>query len=317
MQNIIRNSKGKLMVLIILSGIITLLHFIVPTDQHSFHILHIILRKLYFLPPVIAAVWYGFRGAVYITFAITIFFSYHAILDWPGNYMEQANQGGELISFWVVGLVAGLLFERERTLLKNLVQANEETLLALVSALDMKEHNTHLHSQRVRHNSLLLAEEFGLSATRKQAIGFGALLHDVGKIALPDTILLKSGELTEAEQEIMRNHPSAGYEIVKKIGFLEEAAEIIYAHHERFDGSGYPRGLKGEDIPLGARLFAVVDVYDALTSTRPYHSPLRHEEALALISKESGHHFDPKVVDAFLNIPYEELDTSLKSTAIF
>jgi putative nucleotidyltransferase with HDIG domain len=308
MQDVAKPSKGKLIVLILLTGTITLLHFLVPTDQHTFHIIHIVLRKLYFLPPVIAAAWYGFRGAVSVTLAISILFSFHAILDWPDNYMEQANQAGELVGFWVAGIVAGRLFERERSLLKNLVQANEETLLGLVSALDMKEHNTHLHSQRVKQNTLLLADRFGLDEARKRAIGFGALLHDVGKIAVPDAILLKPGPLTDEEQKIMRNHPSVGYGIVNRIEFLSEAAEIVYAHHERFDGSGYPRGLKGEDIPLGARLFAVVDVYDALTSARSYHSPLSHKEALVEIRKESGRHFDPNVVEVFLSIPHKEFD---------
>lgn len=122
----------------------------------------------------------------------------------------------------------------------------------------------------------------------------------MGKIAVPDAILLKSESLTDEEQKIMRNHPAVGYGIVNKIEFLSEAAEIVYAHHERFDGSGYPRGLKGEEIPLGARLFAVVDVYDALTSTRSYHAPMSHEEALVEIKKESGRHFDPNVVKVFL-----------------
>jgi HD-GYP domain-containing protein (c-di-GMP phosphodiesterase class II) len=132
-------------------------------------------------------------------------------------------------------------------------------------------------------------------------------MHDVGKIAVPDAILLKPDPLSDEEQKVMRNHPSAGYDIVEKIGFLREAAEIVYAHHERFDGCGYPRGLKGGDIPFGARLFAVVDVYDALTSARPYHAPVSHEEALAEIRKESGHHFDPEVVKAFLAISSKEL----------
>ena len=115
-----------------------------------------------------------------VTLAISILFSFHAILDWPENYMEQANQGGELVGFWVAGLVAGRLFERERSLLKNLVRAHEETLLGLVSALDMKEHNTHLHSQRVKQNMLLLADRIGLGEARKRAIGFGALLWAFG-----------------------------------------------------------------------------------------------------------------------------------------
>lgn len=310
MLDIARSTKEKVAVLVLLTGTITFLHFLVPTDQHTSHIIHIVLRKLYFLPPIIAAAWYGLRGAVYVTLAISIFFSLHAILDWPNNYMEQANQGGELISFWIAGLVAGRLFDRERLLLKELVQANEETLLGLVSALDMKEHNTHLHSQRVRQNTLLLADRFSLSETRKRAIGFGALLHDVGKIAVPDAILLKTEPLTDEEQKIIRNHPALGYSIVNRIEFLREAAEIVYAHHEHFDGSGYPRGLKGEDIPFGARLFAVIDVYDALTSTRPYHAPLSHEEALLEIRKESGRHFDPKVVRMFLTISPTELKTA-------
>lgn len=303
-------TKGKIVVLILLTVTIAFFHFLIPTDQHAFHILHIILRKLYFLPPVMAAVWFGLRGAVYVTLSISVFFSFHAILDWPENYMEQANQWGELVSFWAVGLVAGLLFERERALLRDLLRANEETLLGLVSALDMKEHNTNLHSQRVRKYTLLLADKFGFDETGKRAIGFGALLHDVGKIAVPDEILLKPGTLTDEEQNVMRNHPSAGYGIVNRIEFLREAAEIVHAHHERFDGSGYPRGLKGEDIPLGARLFAVADVYDALTSARPYRTAMSHEEALIEIKKGSSRHFDPKAVDAFLAIPREELNTA-------
>lgn len=309
-QNVARRTEGKLIVLIFLTATITFLHFLVPTDRHTFHILHIALRKLYFLPLVMAAAWYGLRGTVYITLLISILFSFHAILDWPENYMEQANQGGELISFWAVGLVAGRLFERERSLLRDLVRANEETLLGLVSALDMKEHNTNLHSQRVRKNTLILADRFGFDEARKQAISFGALLHDVGKIAVPDAILLKPSTLTDEEEKVMRNHPSIGYGIVNRIEFLREAAEIIHAHHERFDGSGYPRGLKGEEIPLGARLFAVVDVYDALTSARPYRTPLSYEEAVVEIKKGSCQHFDPKVVDAFLAIPKEELSAA-------
>ena len=310
MQNVTKGTKTKILILTLLTLTITIFHFLIPTDRHTFHILHIALRKLYFLPPVMAAAWYGARGAVYVTLSISILFSFHAILDWPHNYMEQANQGGELVSLWAVGLVAGRLFDRERSLLKDLVRANEETLLGLVSALDMKEHNTNLHSQRVRHNTLLLADRFGLDEARKQSIGFGALLHDVGKIAVPDTILQKPGTLTDEEQKVMRNHPSIGYGIVSRIEFLREAAEIVYAHHERFDGSGYPRGLKGEDIPLGARLFAVVDVYDALTSPRPYRTPLSYDDAINEIRKGSCQHFDPKVVDAFFAIHQEELITA-------
>lgn len=310
MKDTVMIIEGKMIILIILTAIITLLHFAIPTEQHTFHIFHIALRKLYFLLPVMAAAWYGLRAAIFITFTISVLFSFHAVLDWTDNYMEQANQAGELVSFWVVGLVAGRLFERERSLLKNLVRANEETLLGLVSALDMKEHNTNLHSQRVRKYTLLLADRFRFEEAKKRTIGMGALLHDVGKIAVPDAILLKPDTLTDEEMQVMRRHPAVGYEIVNRIEFLRESAEIVLAHHERFDGSGYPRGLKGEEIPFGARLFAVADVYDALTSVRPYRTVMSHEEAVVEIKKESGRHFDPKAVEAFLAIPRQELQTA-------
>jgi len=222
--------------------------------------------------------------------------------------MEQANQVGELASFWVVGLIPGYLFDRRRSLLESLAKANEETLLALVSALDMREKNTRLHSQRVRDYTFLMADRYGVPEEQRRVIGFGALLHDVGKIAVPDHILLKPAELSEDEWEEMRVHPVEGYGLLQRIGFLKEAAEIVYAHHEHFDGSGYPRGLKGGEIPLGARLFMVADVFDALTSERPYHRPIPYAEAAEFIKKQSGSLFDPAMVGIFLAIPPVEWD---------
>jgi len=306
---ILANSKTKKIVLLVVITVsAAIMHFVIPTDRHDLHMVHIVLRKLYFLPSVMAAVWFGFRGSLYTTLAVSSLFSLHAFLDWPGNYMEQANQAGEFVSFWVVGLIAGRLFEREQSLLRDLASANEETLAGLVSALDLRERNTRLHSQRVKEYTLFLADRFGIAGAAKKAIGFGALLHDVGKIAVPDRILLKPEGLSQEEWSVMHAHPLTGYGIVKRIGFLQEAAKIVRAHHERYDGSGYPQGLKGEEIPLGARLFAVADVYDALTSTRPYHDPVGHEEAAAQIRAGAGSAFDPGVVRVFLAINSGELE---------
>ncbi len=296
------DSRNKFILIASLIGIIALLHYATPTEPHYYHKIHIVLRKLYFLPPVIAAAWFGLRGAIITTTVVSILFSLHALLDWPGNYMEQANQLGELAGFWVIGLIPGWLFDRQRSLLLDLANANEETLLGLVAALDLREHNTRLHSQRVREYTELIADRLGVDEKMKREIGFGALLHDVGKIAVPDRILLKPGKLADNEWTEMRKHPEAGYRIVKRIGFLKEAAEIVYAHHEKFDGGGYPRGLKGEGIPFGARMFMVADVYDALTSERPYHSSMSYVEAAAEIRSLCGTHFDPVVVDVFLAI---------------
>ena len=299
--------RKKLIFLVSTIVIIALLHYATPTEPHYYHKMHIILRKLYFLPPVIAAAWFGLRGSIITTAAVSLLFTLHALLDWPGNYMEQANQLGELTGFWVIGIISGWLFDRQQSLLLDLANSNEETLLGLVAALDLREHNTRLHSQRVREYTELIATRLAVDEKMKREIGFGALLHDVGKIAVPDQILLKPGKLTDQEWVEMRKHPEAGYRIVKRIGFLKDAAKIVYTHHEQFDGNGYPRGLKGESIPLGARMFMVADVYDALTSERPYHSPMTYEEAAAEIRRLSGSHFDPAIVETFMAIAPEQL----------
>ncbi len=301
------DTKKRVVILVVLTGIIALLHYLTPVEPHNYHKIHIVLRKLYFLPPVVAAAWFGLRGAIITTGAVSVLFLFHAFLDWPGNYMEQANQLGELAGFWVAGLIPGWLFDRQKSLLVDLAKANEETIIGLVSALDLREHNTKMHSQRVREYTELIADRLGIDEKMKREIGFGALLHDVGKIAVPDQILLKPGKLNDDEWQVMRKHPEAGYRIVKRIGFLKDAAEIVYAHHEQFDGLGYPRGLKGDNIPFGARMFMVADVYDALSSERPYHSPISYEEAAAEIRRLSGSHFDPLVVDTFLSIAPEQL----------
>src|SRR5512138_2283308 len=207
-------ARTRIIILASVIGVIALLHYLTPTESHAYHKLHIILRKLYFLPPVMAAAWFGLRGACATALVVSVLFTMHSFLDWPGNYMEQANQLGELAGFWVAGLIPGWLFDRQRALLQELANANEETLLGLVSALDLREHNTSLHSQRARDYTDLLARRFGVDEKSRREIGFGALLHDVGKIAVPDHILLKPDNLTDDEWQEMRKHPEAGYRIV-------------------------------------------------------------------------------------------------------
>lgn len=296
-----------MMLAVVITGV-ALLHYGVPTTSHGWHELHIVLRKAYFIPPVLAAVWFGFSGALWTTTAVSVLFIGHALLDWPGNYMEQANQIGELAGFWVVGLLAGHWFDRQRTLLEGLATAHEETVDGLVSALDLREHHTGMHSQRVREYTLLIAEQLGVSEQARHDIAYGALLHDVGKIAVPDHILLKRGRLTDDEWTEVRKHPEEGYRIIRRVPFLRNAAEIVRAHHERLDGSGYPRGLKGSQIPLGARLFAVADAYDALTSDRPYRAASVYEHAAAEIMAGLGSHFAPTAVAAFFAVPREKLE---------
>ena len=145
-----------------------------------------------------------------------------------------------------------------------------------------------------------MAEKYGIDEEEIAHIKRGALLHDMGKLGIPDHILHKPGKLTDEEWEIMKKHPKLAYDMLYQIEYLRPALDIPYCHHERWDGAGYPRGLSGENIPLPARFFAIVDVWDALTSDRPYRAAWRREDALTYIKEQSGKHFDPKVVELFL-----------------
>ncbi len=171
---------------------------------------------------------------------------------------------------------------------------------SLVRALDTREHETGLHSKRVACHTLVLARQFIDDSAELRQVYWGALLHDIGKIAIPDSILLKKGKLTDAEWEIMRSHPQRGYDIISEIPFLAEAAKIVLCHEEHYDGQGYPEGTLEEEIPWGARLFAVIDTLDAITNDRPYRKGMSFDVAKDEIVKLSGKQFDPKAVGVFL-----------------
>ncbi|MBY0576188.1 MAG: HD-GYP domain-containing protein [Gallionellaceae bacterium] len=181
-----------------------------------------------------------------------------------------------------------------------LERADKAFAEALVEALDIREHETGMHSKRVACHTVVLARRFTADAGQLRQIYWGSLLHDIGKIGIPDTILLKQGTLNEDEWQEMRTHPEKGYRIVAQIPGMGGAAEIILSHEERFDGTGYPRGLRGQQIPFGARLFALIDTLDAMTSDRPYRKALSFDQASAEIASMSGIQFDPVAVQAFL-----------------
>jgi HD-GYP domain-containing protein (c-di-GMP phosphodiesterase class II) len=166
----------------------------------------------------------------------------------------------------------------------------------------LRDKETEGHTQRVTEMTLRLAKAIGVSEAERVHMTRGALLHDIGKMGIPDSILLKPGPLTGEEWQIMRLHPGYAYELLSPITYLRPALPIPYCHHEKWDGTGYPRGLMGDQIPLAARLFAVADVWDALTSDRPYHQAWPKEQALAYIKDQPGKHFDPQVVEVFLKL---------------
>lgn len=190
-----------------------------------------------------------------------------------------------------------------REAISDLEESYDITLEALGDALDLKDAETEGHSRRVTAFTIALARGIGLDSASVRVIARGAFLHDIGKMAIPDAILLKPGKLHLDEQKLMREHCWRGYQILHKIPFLEEAAEIVYSHQEHFDGSGYPRGLKGEEIPLGARIFSIADTLDAITSDRPYRKAKSFHEAHGEIARCAGTQFDPSLVEAYLSMP--------------
>jgi len=185
---------------------------------------------------------------------------------------------------------------------KQLLAAYEATIEGWSHAMDLRDKETEGHSHRVAELTLKLAKEYGMSDDELLHINRGALLHDMGKIGIPDAILHKPSSLTDEEWDVMRKHPQFAYDMLYPIEYLRSAIDIPYCHHEKWDGTGYPRGLKGEEIPISARIFAIVDVWDALTSDRPYRQAWTKEKALSYIQEQIGKHFDPQVGNLFLKI---------------
>lgn len=190
--------------------------------------------------------------------------------------------------------------------LASLDNSYRSTLRALSAALGTRDQDTHGHTERVVAYSLRLGKELGLDREQMTSLEYGALLHDIGKIGVPDAILRKPAKLTEDEWSQMRMHPHHGKQIIRGIKFLEGAARVVFEHHEKWDGSGYPQGLRGSDIDLNARIFAVADAFDAIISNRVYRKGKSYAEAFAELNRCAGNHFDPQVVEAFHRVKAEE-----------
>ncbi len=211
-----------------------------------------------------------------------------------------------LLSIFFIGLY---IFEKNKNRTLNL-QYNIFEAQALGHAATLRDHETGVHNIRVTYLSSLFGEVLGLDKKSMQNLMKGAFLHDVGKIGISDTILLKNGALDDDEWKIMQNHTTLGVELVKNIPWFSDAQDVILHHHEKYDGSGYPAGLKGEEIPYHARIFALVDVFDALMSKRPYKIALSKEASIKIIKESSPSHFDPTLTTKFIHFLHT-LDTNL------
>jgi len=213
--------------------------------------------------------------------------------DWLALFDAIANQTGLALDY-------NELYENLQKAYHDLEYSYEATIEGWSAAMDLRDEDTEGHSLRVTSLAETLGARLGLSDLELSHIHKGALLHDIGKIGIPDSILKKPGPLSEAEWELMRRHPKIAVDMLGRIPYLKDSLDIPLYHHERYDGSGYPFGKKGKEIPLHARLFAVVDVYDALICDRPYRKAWSKEKIIAHIEAQKGTHFDPEIVDAFI-----------------
>ena len=220
--------------------------------------------------------------------------------DRPRLFHSHEMELAYVLSFEVSLAIANAqLYEKARQAVTDISQAYNATLEGWSRMLDMRDHVTEEHTHRVTELTVALAQRMRFPDSELGHLRRGALLHDIGKMGIPDSILQKPGALSNEERAIMQTHPEKAYQILSRIEYLLPAVDIPYCHHEKWDGTGYPRGLRGEQIPLSARLFAVVDVFDALTSDRPYRNAWKKEKALSYIREQSGKHFFPDVVKVF------------------
>jgi putative nucleotidyltransferase with HDIG domain len=257
-------------------------------------------------------------GVLSATLAWVVVWRIHLPLRRLSRTMSAMAGSGQLVADFPDSGGGGevqLIEETFRSLVVSLKESQRarersyvEAVGAIVTAADARDQETGGHSFRVALYAVELARVLGIQGPALRSIEWGALLHDVGKMVVPDDILRKGSPLTDEEWLIMKQHPNWGYEMLAEVRFLQSAAlDLIYSHHERWDGTGYPRGLAGEGIPLGARVFAVVDTYDAITSDRPYRRARSHAVAVAELQRVSGQQLDPRIVEAFQEIPEVQL----------
>ena len=256
-----------------------------------------------------------------LVWLVVVAFTLGALLLSPvASFVLTQSGGGAAVNAALAFLVISLLWlmkrhyetiDKQRVEFLHRTQRLEKTYDSiahvLAAAVDLRDPAAAEHSDRVSELTAVLARQLGLRHQELRDIRLAATLHDIGRLGVAEAVLSKSGPLDDEEWVEMREHPRMGYEILKGVDFVQGAAEIIYAHHERYDGTGYPRGLAGESIPLEARIFAVVDAYDAMTSYRPYRRARSHDEAVEEIARHAGTQFDPEVVRAFLEADKQRL----------
>ncbi len=287
--------------------LITLVHYTTRTDYPRIYFVHVIFQKLYLVPIVLCAYWFGFWGGLISAFLSIALYLPHAAFQWTGSMDQKIDRIGVMAVFLLVGLATGLLSsmdKRDRIRAKKAEARSQRRAIVtavatLAQALKVRDDYTRQHSERVADLALALAGRLGLDEVQREEIWLAALMHDVGKIGVRDDILLKPDKLTAEERDMIQQHPSFAAEILAPIKGIEPVASIVSAHHENFDGTGYPHALKGDEIPLGAQILAIADTFSALTDDRVYHKHEELGEALRTMDEMAGKKLNPRLLEEF------------------
>jgi len=278
---------------------ISLAHFLVP---HHYLLIHGFLRRIYYIPIILVGLFFGLRKTCYInSFIVATYFPF-VLIHWKNQTLPaNLEEIYEIIIFIVVGGMTGYLSDKERERRKEVQEAYHDTIIRLATAVEYRDETTGAHLHRMSRYGEVTTRNLGLSPKQVEMIKLASPRHDIGKIGIHDNILLSEDKLANDQFDVMKNHAEIGHQILKdsRSPLLKTAEIIAWAHHERYDGSGYPRRLRGEEIPLEGRISAVADVFDALTTSRPYKPAYTLPESIKLMEKEVGSHFDPKVFEAF------------------
>lgn len=298
-------------------------HLAISVGTHPLHVIHVLFRGLYLLPIIAGALWFGVRGGMITSLMVSAAYLGHILISWRQQPMENVNQLAMMGVYLLVGAVSGaLVHQQERERSRHLEaerraqrQAIVEGIASLANALGYRDQYTRDHGERVSRLAVEIGKRRGLSGERLERLRLASVMHDVGKIGVRDDVLLKPKELTPEERLRIERHPLLAANILRPIHGIQEIAEIVVSHHECPDGSGYPRGLKGEEIPLEARILRVADVFSALTDARVYKPAMGPNHAIEWMRPMSGTKLDAESLETLGSLVEEPSpDVSLLPT---